>query len=55
MVINFRKTPLSQPIKAQDSDSSHSFDFDNWVREVKPQLLAALQKRAGHSPDNYNE
>lgn len=54
MVTNFKKPPSSQPNKAQDSELLDSFDFDNWVRNVKPQLLAALQKRAGHSQDNCN-
>jgi len=54
MVTNFKKPPSSQPNKAQDSELLDSFDFDNWVRNVKPQLLAALQKRAAHSQDNCN-
>jgi len=36
------KKPIAIPI----SGNAHSFDFEVWVRLVKPQLLAAVRKKA---------
>jgi|GEM_PF-6675113 len=37
---------VKKSVKASASDNDDSFNFETWAREVKPQLLAALKKRA---------
>jgi hypothetical protein len=46
MSTNFTNTEFAQQEKAKTSASNGSFDFERWANEVRPQLLAALQKRA---------
>jgi hypothetical protein len=52
MSTNFKTSQLSSPIKAKANEFSNSFDFERWANAVRPQLLAALQKRAGYSQRN---
>jgi hypothetical protein len=49
MSFNFNKPQLDRQEKVQRSASHDSFDFERWANEVRPLLLAALQKRAGKS------
>lgn len=42
MPMNAKATPF---VQTQEIDKHNSFDFDLWVKQVKPQLLAALKKR----------
>ena len=39
-------TAVQKSVKASASDNNDSFNFERWAREVKPQMLAALKKRA---------
>lgn len=50
MNTNLKNPQSSSPVKAQLSAFTDSFDFECWAREVRTQLLAALQKKATHSP-----
>lgn len=36
---------VTQFVQTQEIDKHNSFDFDLWVKQVKPQMLAALKKR----------
>lgn len=38
---NLKQQQLNKPVSANDNN----FDFESWARAVKPQLLAALDKR----------
>jgi hypothetical protein len=38
---NLKKQQLNNSVSANDN----SFDFESWARAVRPQLLAALEKR----------
>jgi hypothetical protein len=49
MNTNLEIPQWSSPIQVQDNQVLNSFDFERWAREVRPQLLAALQKRSAHS------
>jgi hypothetical protein len=50
------KNPQSvPPVKAKVNELSDNFDFERWSREVRTQLLAALQKRAANSQRSCNE
>jgi hypothetical protein len=49
MSTNFTNPKLAQPENATTSEFNNSFDFERWANEVRPLLLAALQKRAAKS------
>lgn len=51
MNTNLKKPQSLPPVKAQVSEFTDSFDFECWAREVRTQLLAALQKKAANSPE----
>ena len=40
-----KKQQPDKPIDAENSATDDSFNFELWARAVRPQLLAALQKR----------
>jgi hypothetical protein len=50
MTSNCKNSQFSFTDKAKISPFSDSFDFERWVRQVRPRMLAALQKRAANSP-----
>ena len=50
MNTNLKNPQSSSPVKAQASSFTESLDFECWAREVRTQLLAALQKKAANSP-----
>ncbi len=41
--------PSHQQPSVRTNASADSFDFELWAAEVRPQLLAALQRRATES------
>ncbi len=51
MNTNLKNPQSSSPIKAQLSEFTDNFDFECWAREVRTQLLAALQKKAINTPE----
>lgn len=40
------KTEVKKSVQTRVGDNNDTFNFEIWVREVKPQLLAALKKRS---------
>ncbi len=40
-----KKKQSNELVKASDSNLNKSFNFELWAREVKRQMIAALQKR----------
>jgi hypothetical protein len=46
MSTNFTNTKFAQAEKAKTSSPNDGFNFERWANEVRPLLLAALQKRA---------
>ncbi len=55
MNTNLKKPQSTPPLKAKVNEWNDSFDFEYWAREVRTQLLAALQKRAGSSQRRFDE
>ena len=51
MNTNLKNPQSSSPVQVQISEFTDSFDFECWAREVRTQLLAALQKKATNSPE----
>lgn len=49
MNTNLKNAQSSSPVKAKISELNDNFDFERWAREVRTQLLAALQKKATSS------
>lgn len=49
MNTNLKNPQSSSPVKAKISELNDNFDFECWAREVRTQLLAALQKKATSS------
>jgi hypothetical protein len=49
MNTNLKNSQSSSPVKAKISELNDNFDFECWAREVRTQLLAALQKKATSS------
>lgn len=49
MNTNLKNLQSSSPVKAKISELNDNFDFECWAREVRTQLLAALQKKATSS------
>lgn len=48
MNTNVEKLSLIPTAQAQTNNFSDSFDLERWLRAVRPQLLAALQRRSAH-------
>ena len=42
-----KKQLQNQPNEASANGGQDGFDFERWVREVKPQLIAALRRSSG--------
>jgi hypothetical protein len=55
MNTNVEKLSLIPTAEAQTNNFSDSFDMERWLRAVRPQLLAALQKRAAHPQQSSNK
>lgn len=49
MNTNLKSANSSSPVKSKISELNDNFDFECWAREVRAQLLAALQKKATSS------
>lgn len=49
MNTNLKNPQSSSPLQAKISELNDNFDFECWAREVRTQLLAALQKKATSS------
>jgi hypothetical protein len=49
MNTNLKNAQSSSPVKSKISELNDNFDFECWAREVRTQLLAALQKKATSS------
>ena len=49
MNTNLKNPQSSSPVKAKISELNDNFDFECWARQVRTQLLAALQKKATSS------
>jgi len=52
---NVKKPQSLPPVQAKVNDLSENFDFERWSREVRTQLLEALQKRAANTQRSCNE
>ncbi|HEY9831349.1 MAG TPA: hypothetical protein V6D26_12270 [Stenomitos sp.] len=46
MNTNLKNPQSSSPLQAKINELNDNFDFECWAREVRTQLLAALQKKA---------
>jgi hypothetical protein len=55
MNTNVKKPQSLPPVQAKVNDLSENFDFERWSREVRTQLLEALQKRAANTQRSCNE
>ena len=49
MNTNLKNPQSSSPLQAKSSELNDNFDFECWARQVRTQLLAALQKKATSS------
>ncbi|MBV8886727.1 MAG: hypothetical protein JO235_22410 [Chroococcidiopsidaceae cyanobacterium CP_BM_RX_35] len=42
-----KKPSQNQLLETSSNDNQSSFDFELWVKAVRPQLLAAIQRHSG--------